>query len=77
MTPAARKREQRRREREGLVVLRDVVVHAGDTGDLLRDAGFLDARSEDDAHVLARGVEKMIAALIVTRDDLYFENLKE
>ena len=83
MTPAERTRlerervlarERRRRSRAranaGLISVR-VVVNAGDVGDLLREAGFIDPLSEDDAKTLGSGIEKMIAA--VTRDATDFE----
>ena len=60
-------RERRRRARvranAGLISVR-VVVNEGDVGDLLREAGFIDPLSEDDATTLGAGIERMIAALI-------------
>jgi hypothetical protein len=72
LTPKERKREQRAREKAGLISLR-IVVHPGDVGDLLREAGFIDPLSEDNAPTLAAGIERMIEGLLVTRDALDFE----
>jgi hypothetical protein len=76
----ARKRERERESRQlsraraeaGLAVLK-VVVPAGDTGDLLREAGFIHPLSEDTPAILAAGIEKMIEVLLVTRDATDFE----
>ena len=65
-----RRRRARARANAGLISVR-VVVNAGDVGDLLREAGFIDPLSEDDAKTLGAGIEKMIAA--VTRDATDFE----
>lgn len=84
MTPAERKRELAR-ERQRRKRLRDkdgvspVTIKAdiAELGDLLRDAEFLPPTAEDDPATLAKGLEKMLAAMRERdmRDNADFRNV--